>query len=90
MEDISRTTWHSIRKSCHSDLSYLPTGIFSHYQEEDTDYYDSRRSAARRRFEEDLEMEAQAEKRIINAKKVQKSSGIREISPYFLILFQLT
>ncbi|MCD7449031.1 hypothetical protein HAX54_048468, partial [Datura stramonium] len=38
-------------------------------EEEDADYYDSRRSAARRRFEEDLEMEAQAEKRIINAKK---------------------
>lgn len=38
-------------------------------EEEETDYYDSRRYAARRRFEEDLEMEAQAEKRIINAKK---------------------
>lgn len=38
-------------------------------QEEDTDYYDSRRSSARRRFEEDLEMEARAEKRIISAKK---------------------
>ena len=32
------------------------------------DYNDSRRS--RRRFEEDLEVEARAEKRIMNAKKV--------------------
>ncbi|CAN4088380.1 unnamed protein product [Withania somnifera] len=38
-------------------------------EEEETDYYESRRYAARRRFEEALEMEAQAEKRIINAKK---------------------
>lgn len=37
-------------------------------QEEETDYYDSRRS--RRRFEDDLELEAQAERRIMSAKKV--------------------
>lgn len=38
--------------------------------DEHEDYYSSRRSAARNRFEEDMEVEAQAEKRIINAKKV--------------------
>ena len=37
-------------------------------QEDETDYIDARRS--RRRFEEDLEAEARAEKRIMNAKKV--------------------
>ncbi|RZC60970.1 hypothetical protein C5167_022728 [Papaver somniferum] len=37
--------------------------------EDDEDYYDSRRSASRNRFEEDLEVEAQAEKRIMNAKR---------------------
>ena len=39
-------------------------------QDDDPDYYESRRSSSRHRFEEDLEMEARAEKRIINAKKV--------------------
>lgn len=38
--------------------------------QDDEDYYDSRRSASRNRFEEDLEVEAQAEKRIMNAKRV--------------------
>ena len=37
-------------------------------KDDETDYYDSRRS--QRRFEEDLELEARAEKRIMNAKKV--------------------
>lgn len=37
-------------------------------QDDEADYYDSRRS--RNRFEEDLEVEARAEKRILNAKKV--------------------
>ncbi|XP_050223743.1 protein LEO1 homolog isoform X2 [Mercurialis annua] len=39
-------------------------------EDEEPDYYDSRRS--RRRFEEDLEVEARAEKRIMNAKKGNK------------------
>ncbi|MFS7962929.1 putative leo1-like protein [Helianthus anomalus] len=41
------------------------------YQDDEQDYYDSWRSGARRHFEEDLEMEARAENRIINAKKSQ-------------------
>ncbi|GMY15531.1 protein LEO1 homolog isoform X1 [Fagus crenata] len=40
-------------------------------EDDETDYYDSRRS--RRRFEEDMEVEARAEKRILNAKKSQGS-----------------
>ncbi|KAL2465171.1 Protein LEO1-like protein [Abeliophyllum distichum] len=41
-------------------------------EEDEQDYYEPRRSTARRSFEEDLEMEARAEKRIINAKKGPK------------------
>ena len=41
---------------------------FTHLvQEDETDYYDRR---SRNRFEDDLEVEARAEKRILNAKKV--------------------
>ncbi|XP_062116673.1 protein LEO1 homolog isoform X1 [Humulus lupulus] len=43
-------------------------------EDDEADYYDSRRS--RNRFEEDLEVEARAEKRILNAKK---SQGARDI-----------
>lgn len=45
--------------------------LFTHpsfLQEDEPEYYDSRRS--QRRFEDDLEAEARAEKRIMNAKKV--------------------
>ncbi|KAL8547124.1 hypothetical protein ACS0TY_006735 [Phlomoides rotata] len=38
-------------------------------EEDEQDYYEPRRSAVRRRFDEDLELEARAEKRMINAKK---------------------
>jgi RNA polymerase-associated protein LEO1 len=38
--------------------------------EENDNHYSSRRMASRGRFEDDLEAEAQAERRIINAKKV--------------------
>ncbi|RWR77214.1 protein LEO1 [Cinnamomum micranthum f. kanehirae] len=51
----------------------LSPGFLEEALEEDDepeDYYESRHSAAaRRRFEDDLEVEAQAERRIINAKK---------------------
>lgn len=39
-------------------------------EDEHEGYYSSRRPTARRRFEDDLEAEAEAEKRIINAKRV--------------------
>ncbi|XP_039114290.1 LOW QUALITY PROTEIN: protein LEO1 homolog [Dioscorea cayenensis subsp. rotundata] len=54
----------------------LSPGLLEEASEEDDeheDYYSSRRSAARNRFEEDMEVEAQAEKRIINAKKAYKN-----------------
>lgn len=38
-------------------------------QDDEPDYHESRRSA-RRRFDEELEVEAHAEKRMINAKRV--------------------
>ncbi|XP_058070392.1 protein LEO1 homolog isoform X2 [Magnolia sinica] len=53
----------------------LSPGFLEEALEEDDepeDYYSSRRSAARHRFEEDMELEAQAEKRIINAKRFTK------------------
>lgn len=48
-------------------------------EDEETDYYDSRRS--RRRFEDDLEMEAQAERRIMSAKKGQKEAPRKSSAP---------
>ncbi|XP_048329683.2 protein LEO1 homolog [Ziziphus jujuba] len=44
-------------------------------EDDETDYYDSRRP--RHRFDEDLEFEARAEKRILNAKK---SQGTKDVS----------
>ncbi|MCL7048997.1 hypothetical protein MKW94_018690 [Papaver nudicaule] len=49
----------------------LSPGFLDDDEEEDADYYDSRPSASRNRFEEDMEVEAQAEKRIMNAKRSQ-------------------
>ncbi|XP_022886361.1 protein LEO1 homolog [Olea europaea var. sylvestris] len=50
-------------------------------EDDDQDYYEPRRSAARRSFEEDLEMEARAEKRIINAKKGPKDIARKSALP---------
>ncbi|GAB2270091.1 hypothetical protein Dimus_005004 [Dionaea muscipula] len=51
----------------------LSPGFLEDALEEDdqSNYYESRRPASRRRFDEDLEAEARAEKRIINAKKAR-------------------
>ncbi|XP_019243760.1 PREDICTED: protein LEO1 homolog isoform X2 [Nicotiana attenuata] len=65
-EKVNRKYMPAVRRERQLSPGFLEDAL---EEEEDTDYYDSRRSAARRRFEEDLEMEAQAEKRIINAKK---------------------
>ena len=53
-------------------LSYLVFWLYCFCQDDEPDYYNSRRS---RRFEEDLEVEARAEKRIMNAKKVFLTSS---------------
>lgn len=63
----------------------LSTGYLEGALDEDdeTDYYDSRRS--HRRFEEDLEAEARREKRIINAKKgpkdIPRKSSLPAVKP---------
>ncbi|XP_020225612.1 protein LEO1 homolog [Cajanus cajan] len=49
-------------------------------EEDETDYYDSRRS--QRRFEDDLEAEARAEKRIMNVKKSQGPKDIPRKSSF--------
>ncbi|XP_077223112.1 protein LEO1 homolog [Tasmannia lanceolata] len=57
----------------------LSPGFLEEALEEDDepeDYHESRRSSARHRFEEDLEVEAQAEKRIINAKRSHVSKAV--------------
>ena len=43
-------------------------------EDDKEDNYESHRSSTRHRFEEDLEMEARADKRIINAKNVYNVS----------------
>lgn len=45
-------------------------------EDEEANYYEPRRPGARRRFEDELEAEARAERRIINAKKAQ---GLKDI-----------
>ncbi|KNA10585.1 hypothetical protein SOVF_142980 [Spinacia oleracea] len=45
-------------------------------EDDEANYYDSRRPASRNRFEEELEAESRAERRIINAKKAQ---GLKDI-----------
>lgn len=55
----------------------LSPGFLEEALDEDEEYYnDSRRPASRRRFEDELELEARAEKRIINAKKAQ---GLKDV-----------
>ncbi|KAI5648287.1 hypothetical protein M9H77_34292 [Catharanthus roseus] len=68
-EKVNRKYIPTVRKERQLSPGFLEEALD---EEEDTDYYDSRRSSARRRFEEDLEMEARAEKRIISAKKGHK------------------
>ncbi|XP_057951709.1 protein LEO1 homolog [Malania oleifera] len=50
-------------------------------EDEEPDYHESRRLASRRRFEEDLEVEARAEKRIMNAKKGHKETPRKSSVP---------
>ncbi|KAF5178473.1 Leo1-like protein [Thalictrum thalictroides] len=67
-ERVSRKYSHNIDRGRQLSPGFLDDALD---EEDESDYHDSRRSAARRRFEEDLEVEAHAEKRIINAKKSQ-------------------
>ncbi|KAM7480086.1 hypothetical protein LguiA_028299 [Lonicera macranthoides] len=65
-EKVSRKYTQTVRRERQLSPGFLEDAL---EEEEEADYYESRRSATRRRFEDDLEMEARAEKRIINAKK---------------------
>ncbi|PWA64619.1 leo1-like family protein [Artemisia annua] len=65
-EKVSRKYTQTVRRERQLSPGFLEEAL---EEDDEQDYYDSRRSAARRRFDEDLEMEARAEKRIINAKK---------------------
>nr|GLL22136.1 protein LEO1 homolog isoform X1 [Ipomoea trifida] len=65
-EKVSRKYMPTVRRERQLSPGFLEDAL---EEEEETDYYESRRPAARRRFDEDLEMEAQAERRIMNAKK---------------------
>ncbi|CAH9095757.1 unnamed protein product [Cuscuta epithymum] len=65
-EKVSRKYMPTVRRERQLSPGFLEDGP---EEEEETDYYEPRRPAARHRFDEDLEMEAQAERRIMNAKK---------------------
>ncbi|XP_071702476.1 protein LEO1 homolog [Rutidosis leptorrhynchoides] len=67
-EKVNRKYTRTVRRERQLSPRFLEDALD---EDDEQDYYDSRRPAARRRFEEDLEMEARAEKRIINAKKSQ-------------------
>ncbi|KAI3736860.1 hypothetical protein L2E82_26847 [Cichorium intybus] len=64
-EKVNRKYTHSVRRERQLSPGFLEDALD---EDDEPDYYDSRR---RRRFEQDLEMEARAEKRIINAKRSQ-------------------
>ncbi|GAV85282.1 Leo1 domain-containing protein [Cephalotus follicularis] len=70
-DKVSRKYMQTADKKRQLSTGYLEGALD---EDDEADYYDSRRS--RRRFEEDLEVEARAEKRIMNAKK---SHGLKDI-----------
>lgn len=65
-EKVSRKYTPSVRRERQLSPGFLEDGP---EEEEEADYYEHRKPAARHRFDEDLEREAQAERRIMNAKK---------------------
>ncbi|XP_059643295.1 protein LEO1 homolog isoform X2 [Cornus florida] len=68
-EKVSRKYTQTVRRERQLSPGFLEDAL---EEDDEPDYYESRRSAARPRFEEDAEMEAHNEKRIINAKKAHK------------------
>ncbi|XP_076905132.1 protein LEO1 homolog [Bidens hawaiensis] len=67
-EKVSRKYTQTVRRERQLSPGFLEDALD---EDDEQDYYDSRRSGSRRRFDEDLEMEARAEKRIMNSKKSQ-------------------
>lgn len=68
-EKVNRKYTQTVRRERQLSPGFLEDALD---EDDEPDYYESRRSAPRRRFDEDMEMEARAEKRIINAKKGHK------------------
>ncbi|XVF08947.1 hypothetical protein REPUB_Repub07fG0048600 [Reevesia pubescens] len=71
-EKVNRKYAPNVERKRQLSTGYLEGALD---EDDEMDYNDSRRS---RRFEEDLEVEARAEKRIMNAKK---SQGYRDVPP---------
>lgn len=67
-EKVNRKYAPTVRRERQLSPGFLEDAL----DEDEEPDYESRRSGGRRRFEEDLEMEARAEKRIMNAKKGHK------------------
>ncbi|CAI9111866.1 OLC1v1012195C1 [Oldenlandia corymbosa var. corymbosa] len=67
-EKVARKYPPIVRKERQLSPGFLEDAL----EEEDEDYFEPRRSSNRRRFEDDLELEARAERRIMNAKKGNK------------------
>ncbi|XVF49981.1 hypothetical protein PTKIN_Ptkin04bG0059500 [Pterospermum kingtungense] len=70
-EKVNRKYTQTIERKHQLSTTYLEDAL---NEDDEMDYNDSRRS--RRRFDEDLELEARAEKRIMNAKKPQSYRDI--------------
>ncbi|KAI3463907.1 hypothetical protein Pfo_020570 [Paulownia fortunei] len=65
-EKVNRKYTQPIRRERQLSPGFLEDALD---EEDEQDYYENRRSAVRHRFEEDLEVEARAEKRMISVKK---------------------
>ncbi|XP_057480745.1 protein LEO1 homolog [Actinidia eriantha] len=72
-EKVNRKYTQTVRRERQLSPGFLEDALD---EDDDPDYYESRQSSARHLFEEDFEMEARAEKRIINAKKPQIQKDI--------------
>ncbi|KAL5723144.1 hypothetical protein ACHQM5_006572 [Ranunculus cassubicifolius] len=77
-ERVSRKYSHHVDRGRQLSPGFLDDAL----EEDDEPDYHDRRSARRRRFEEDLEVESHAEKRIINAKRNQFHRDVPRKSSY--------
>ncbi|KAL8457549.1 hypothetical protein ACS0TY_035422 [Phlomoides rotata] len=77
-EKVNRKYTQPIRRERQLSPGFLEDAL---EEEDEQDYYETRRSAVRSRFDEDFELEAQAEKRIINAKKGSKNIPRKSVFP---------
>nr|CAD1819443.1 unnamed protein product [Ananas comosus var. bracteatus] len=75
-EKVNRKYAHTVKKKRQLSPGFLEEALDE--EDEPEDYY--RRAPARNRFEEDLEAEAQAERRIINAKSNMSKNATRKPS----------